>query len=281
MKLKLLSKIVVIPLSVVTAISFCSVVVAEDTTSTTTSVATPVTTTSAVPTLYDSKKLSFPQNGPFTILEVGDSLGIDLAEGMSSELASNPKIRLIGRSLVSTGLTSPGFYDWPTHLQGFLNQFHPKLLTVFFGANDTHSIAVSGVSQPIGSAGWKKAYAAEVHKIVSEANTAGAAVLWIGLPVMFSPIYASMTRIINSTVQSELSKSMNVVYLDTQSVLANSAGKFAFMQKVNGVYQYIRANDGIHINTAGHLVLATFVVKKINTIFGLPVVPAQPMTISY
>ena len=281
MKLPLLSKILVIPLSVVTAISIYSVVVAEDSTSTTTTVSSSPTTTPVVTSLPSSKKLTLPEKGQLTILEIGDSLGIDLAEGMTSELASNSKIRLIDRSLVSTGLTSPGFYDWPTHLQGFLNQFHPKLVTVFFGANDTHSITVHGVSQPIGTAGWKKAYSAEVQKIDAEASAAGATVLWIGLPVMFSPIYAAMTRSINATVVSALSTSTNAKYLDTQSVLATSTGKFTFRARANGVNQYIRANDGIHINTAGHLVLATFVVKQLSTIYGLPVVPAQPMTISY
>ena len=281
MKLPLLSKILVIPLSVVTVISFYSVVVADDSTSTTTTVATTPSTTSAVPTLLGSKKLTLPETGKFTILEIGDSLGIDLEMGMATELANNPKIRLANRSLVSSGLTSPAFYDWPAHLQGFLNQFHPKLVTVFFGANDTHSITVNGVSQPIGTPGWKKAYSDRVQKIEVEANSAGAEVLWIGLPVMFSPIYASMTRVINATVESALSKSANATYLNTQSVLANAAGKFAFSQKVNGVTQYIRANDGIHINTAGHLVLATYVVKQLNAIYGLPVTPAQPTTISY
>ena len=281
MKLPLLSKILVIPLSVVTVISFYSVVVADDSTSTTTTVATSTSTTSAVPTLLSSRKLTLPETGKFTILEIGDSLGIDLEMGMATELATNHKIRLANRSLVSTGLTSPSFYDWPKHLQEYLNQFHPKLVTVFFGANDTHSITVNGVSQPIGSPGWKKAYAERVQKIDAEANSAGAAVLWIGLPVMFSPIYASMTRVINSTVESALAKSTNAKYLDTQKVLANAAGKFAFAQIVNGVRQYIRANDGIHINTAGHLVLATYVVKQLNSIYGLPVTPAQPTTISY
>jgi hypothetical protein len=281
MKLPLLSKILVIPLSVVTVISFYSVVVADDSTSTTTTVATSTSTTSAVPTLLSSRKLTLPETGKFTILEIGDSLGIDLEMGMATELANNPKISLANRSLVSSGLTSPAFYDWPAHLQGFLNQFHPKLVTVFFGANDTHSITVNGVSQPIGTPGWKKAYSDRVQKIDVEANSAGAEVLWIGLPVMFSPIYASMTRVINATVESALSKSANATYLNTQSVLANAAGKFAFSQKVNGVTQYIRANDGIHINTAGHLVLATYVVKKLNAIYGLPVTPAQPTTISY
>jgi len=281
MKLPLLSKILVIPLSVVTVISFYSVVVADDSTSTTTTVATTPSTTSAVPTLLGSKKLTLPETGKFTILEIGDSLGIDLEMGMATELANNPKIRLANRSLVSSGLTSPAFYDWPAHLQGFLNQFHPKLVTVFIGANDTHSITVNGVSQPIGTPGWKKAYSDRVQKIEVEANSAGAEVLWIGLPVMFSPIYASMTRVINATVESALSKSANATYLNTQSVLANSAGKFAFAQKVNGVTQYIRANDGIHINTAGHLVLATYVVKQLNAIYGLPVTPTQPTTISY
>jgi uncharacterized protein len=281
MKLTLLSKILVIPLSVVTVIGFYSAVVADDSTSTTTTVSTSLPTTTAASTLLSTRKLALPENGKLTILEIGDSLGIDLEEGMKSELATNKKIRLINRSQVSTGLTSPAFYDWPTHFQAFLNQFHPKLVTVFFGANDTHSITFHGVSQPIGTAGWKKAYSAEVQKIDAEATAAGASVLWIGLPVMSSPIYAAMTRVINSTVESALSKSTNAKYLNTQSVLANATGKFAFVQRVNGVSQYIRANDGIHINTVGHLVLATYVVKQLSKIYDLPVVPAQPMTISY
>jgi hypothetical protein len=163
--------------------------------------------------------------------------------------------------------------SFPVYAHGFPNRVHlfrnltvPKTDTSY---NLTNYYVRKGAGLPV------------IFHPDAEANSAGAAVLLIGLPVMFSPIYASMTRVINATVESALAKSTNATYLNTQSVLANSAGKFAFAQKVNGVTQYIRANDGIHINTAGHLVLATYVVKKLNAIYGLPVTPAQPTTISY
>ena len=72
------------------------------------------------------------------VLEVGDSLGIDLGWGLTDEL-SGSKHRLIAVAVGDTGLAEPSYYDWPAQLSVDLRLYHPGTVIVFLGANDVES----------------------------------------------------------------------------------------------------------------------------------------------
>ena len=57
-----------------------------------------------------------------TILEIGDSLGTDLGEGLRLQLEKNPAITLVVKTTVAAGLTNSWFYNWPGRLKKFLAQ---------------------------------------------------------------------------------------------------------------------------------------------------------------
>src|ERR1700722_2945626 len=73
---------------------------------------------------------------PLRVLEIGDSLGIDLGDQLEAQLDATGLVRTSVASVGDSGLTNVTYLDWPTHLASLLADDHPQLVVVFIGAND-------------------------------------------------------------------------------------------------------------------------------------------------
>jgi len=132
-----------------------------------------------------------PAAGP--VLEVGDSLGIDLGWGLSDELPGS-RHRLVVAAVGDTGLAEPSYYDWPAQLIVDLRLYHPATVVVFLGANDVESFYSNNRFLPFGSPGWAAYYGGRVAKMMDEAVGAGAKVLWVGMPPMEGRVFPPTWR---------------------------------------------------------------------------------------
>ena len=139
---------------------------------------------------------------PRPVLEVGDSLGIDLGWGLTDEL-SGSRHRLIAAAVGDTGLAEPSYYDWPAQLSVDLRLYHPGTVIVFLGANDVESFYSSNRFLAFGSPGWAGFYGKRVAKMMDEAVRAGAKVLWVGMPPMEDPSFSSDMATLNAVYRSE------------------------------------------------------------------------------
>ena len=218
--------------------------------------------------------------GRCTILEIGDSVGEDVALGISNQLSMTHGVRLVPADRISTGLTTPYVYDWPRNLKKFLSRFHPQLVVVCMGADDQHAIVVNGVAEPFGSKAWQTAYIAEVRKIVSVATLHGSRVLWIGLPVMRPVVYGRGVQLINALVQRVVTTYPGVTYLPIFGLFSTTDGKFRDAASVNHAWQSLRMSDGIHLSSTGDNVAGTYVVNQMAIIFHVRVFAAYPQIIT-
>ena len=135
-----------------------------------------------------AEPVTAPRTGP--VLEVGDSLGIDLGWGLQQELAGSGH-EFIDAALGDTGLAEPSFYDWPRHLAAEAAEYRPGLVVVFLGANDVENLYVDGQYHPFGSRGWAATYGQRVADTMEQAITAGARVLWVGMPPMANSSFSA------------------------------------------------------------------------------------------
>jgi hypothetical protein len=234
------------------------------------------TTTTVANTTTTLTQLRLPKSGQCTILEIGDSVGSDLGGGLFTELRSSPKIHLDLASKPSTGLSNAWYYNWPVHLKALLQQVHPELTIVLLGGNDEQGIDVDDHSAYFGEPAWRTQYAKNVALMMNEATAAGSEVLWVGMPVMAPQGYSEGMQIINSIFAKEAKAVAGVTFLPTWNLFASKNGGFQSSAYVNGVEQTIREPDGIHPTVVGENVLATYVVEKLHTIYGLPAKPAYP-----
>jgi hypothetical protein len=216
-----------------------------------------------------------------TILEIGDSLGTDLGEGLRLQLEKNPTVTLVVKTTVAAGLTNSWYYNWPRHLKKFLAQYHPQMLIVFLGANDEQAMVVDGHAAPFDTGAWRSQYTSNVTTVIREAAVAHCVVMWVGMPIMNPFGYRQKMMVVNSVSSAATLKMSNATYLSTWAFMADAKGNFRFNARVNGKLQSIRTADGIHLTYMGQNLLATYVVTQLRRTYGLMLEPAYPVRFTH
>jgi len=198
------------------------------------------------------------------VLEVGDSLGIDLGWGLTDVL-SGSRHRLISVAMGDTGLAEPSYYDWPAQLSVDLRLYHPGTVIVFLGANDVESFYTSKGFLAFGSPGWAEFYGKRVATMMDEAVSAGARLLWVGMPPMEDPSFSSGMATLNAVYRAEaIAHRPDVSYFASWRVLGGPQGQYkGALSGPGGDEVALRAPDGVHITRAGGDLLATAVVARL------------------
>jgi hypothetical protein len=201
---------------------------------------------------------------PLRVLEIGDSLGIDLGDQLQSQLDATGMVRTTVASLGDSGLANVAFYDWPAHLAALLIADHPQVVVVFIGANDDQGLSVDGLADAPGTPSWATAYAERVDDVLRESTTAGARVVWIGMPPMQSPdLDAAMGRQ-NIIYQNESARFPGTLYISSTPVLGTRSGLFQFTGvDLSGQQVDLRTPDGVHLTPAGAALLADTVIDTV------------------
>lgn len=205
---------------------------------------------------------------PLTILDVGDSIGEDLGYGLDDVIGSSPRVRLVLAAQESTGLVDEAYYNWPAHLQADLGADHPKLVVVMLGANDWNGLLQGGVGYAAGSAPWRRIYAQRVAQMMTEATSAGAHVVWVGMPIMANPAFSADMEVLNAIFEQEAAHHPGVDYVSTWRLFSTPSGHYlTYISSPQGLVQ-VRASDGVHIALpGGGEYVGTYVVSEIESHF--------------
>ncbi len=117
---------------------------------------------------------------PLQVLEIGDSLGEDL--GLGYNYFSHPLVDVLQEAVGDTGLANEAYYYWPGELEAELHEYHPSVVMVMLGGNDGQSFVQDGQYVQFGTQLWHTDYSQRVSLMMDEAVSAGAWVLWVGMP---------------------------------------------------------------------------------------------------
>jgi hypothetical protein len=211
---------------------------------------------------------------PVTVVEIGDSLGIDLGLGLHDALASDAQVTLVQAAKGDSGLVEPQFYDWPLHLQELLAEYHPQIVVVFLGANDVQGFYEGSTLEEFGSPGWEAAYARRVGDLMQEAGGAGAHVLWVGMPIMGSPKFSEDMQLLNGIYQAQANLHPGTTYFSSWRLFSSPSGQYtATTTSATGQELPLRGADGVHIaigSGAGSDILGGSVVAEMRALYGLP-----------
>ncbi len=212
---------------------------------------------------------------PITILEVGDSLGQDLGIGLSALLAANRTVRLFPDAVGSTGLAAVWYYDWPVRLAADIARYRPQLVIVMLGGNDAQSFDVGPEYVGFGTPLWRRVYGERVATMMREATSAGAHVLWVGMPIMSpsSVLSNASMQLENSVYASEAHQHRGVQFMSTWRLFASPAGQYTeYLPGAKGQLVQVRDPDGVHIDIPGGTdLIAAAVLKELNHLWHLGV----------
>jgi hypothetical protein len=218
-------------------------------------VGTPAKSTSAFSTSTTTTTMALRQPTaakPVTILDVGDSLGEDLGIGLGSTLGTDPLVRVVQAAYGDSGLARPDFYDWPAHLAADLAEYHPQVVTILIGGNDSQNFDVNEEPVVFGTAEWHTIYSQRVALMMSETLQAGAKMVWVGLPIMSNPVFSASMQTLNAIYEAQAARHPGVEFLSTWSLFSNAEGQYsAYLTNSSGQTVLARDPDGVHIAPPG------------------------------
>jgi hypothetical protein len=174
---------------------------------------------------------------------------------------------------VSSGLSRPDFFDWPTHFQSQIPQSQPDIVVVTFGGNDAQGLARPDgsfiVGQPSGEAGgdveWRTEYGRRVGEAMDYLSAEGRTLIWVGIPNDDNPEVTARMAVQNEVVQAEAAKRPGIVFVDTWKSFSGRDGNWAeyVIDPRDGQGKDVRADDGFHLNETGAEILALDIAEAV------------------
>lgn len=202
--------------------------------------------------------LAAPATAARSVLVVGDSLSIPLGKQLEHYYALQPAVAFHSQGKVSSGLVRPDFYNWPEVLGVLAAKRQPDVLLVMLGTNDVKAISANGKRLDFGGEAWNQEYARRVQQLLDIARSHNPEVVihWVGAPAMADPELDAGVRHVNAVIKKQVERVPNCHFIDSRLSLADQAGRYMQHARTPEGKVTLRADDGIHLTTAGAALLA-------------------------
>jgi hypothetical protein len=183
----------------------------------------------------------------------GDSLAGSLGPSLGRMTADTGVVQPVFFSKVSSGLSTPDFWDWPEHGAEEMFKLDPEIAVFIVGANDTMIIGDNGDE-------WRPRYEQAVEEMMTLLIGENRTVYWVGTPVLENDDSLLVAQL-NEVFQEVAARHPELVYVDAYGLFATPEGEFTdSVTDAEGETILVRADDGVHFTPEGgdHLANAIF-----------------------
>jgi uncharacterized protein len=223
---------------------------------------TPSSTSTTLSTLPCRAGLT--STDPLKVWVGGDSLAGSLGPALGTLAGATGVVQPYFHSRVSSGLSNPGFVDWPALAAKEMIAVTPEIVVFIISTND-YGVAMNKTVDTSGELAWKATYAKEVDDMIKILEGSGRTVLWMGAPVLGDTKQNDAIKELNAVEKDVAKKHPNAVYVDTYALLADQDGKYsATVTDTDGKTIVARSGDGVHLTPDGANYLAKAVFKLID-----------------
>lgn len=184
----------------------------------------------------------------------GDSMTQTFGESFQRAAASTGIIQSTIDARVSTGLTRPDFFDWPTHLATNVLPTDPELMVIMFGANDSQGLVrEDGTVCKRFEQCWLDDYrlrvAGTMDLLKDEDNDR--MTIWVGQPVMGPGTVFGIDKL-NAIYSEEAATRPWIRYFDSLPFFSDENGGYVdYRPNLGGTEQGLRQADDVHFSTEG------------------------------
>ena len=191
---------------------------------------------------------------PLVLWVGGDSLAGTLGPSLGEQAGATGVVQPIFDSRVSSGLSTPDFFDWPEHAadpEAEVVQLDPDVVVFIIGANDWPSVT--------GAPAWEAEYSQQVEKMLTtlEGTRDDRHVYWVGSPILQEKRKDTGVQQINAVARRVVEQHPRATYVDAYTLLSDTDRKYAAsLPDESGKSVRVRAGDGVHLTDAGGDLLA-------------------------
>lgn len=205
----------------------------------------------------------FPENDVYRLQVFGDSMAEGLFSALNESFRSDSRLQVANRQHVLGGLIRLGpedFFKFEEAIKG--EPLH--VAVVMLGIADRVPLrAPDGRRVAVGSEEWQGEYARRVDRITRALKRRGAAVYWVGLPIVRRPDANEDVRMLNEVLR-ERALLNNTKFISVYEAFADEAGQYTqYGPDLTGKQRLLRGDDGVSLTWVGYRKLAHFVEREI------------------
>ena len=210
--------------------------------------------------------------GPPRVSIYGDSLAAGFGDLLKSNL-DRQGITTFLATKGSSGLSQPGFFDWPNHLNVWVPQENADVIVIGLGANDGQDVKVDGVAYSPQDPEWSIEYERRVTELVTVVTSEGRSLVWVGTPdgkgKAFRANLAILRTATKNAIDAARANGTDVVYLDTWSLFLGLDGNYSqyVIDPSDGERKKSRDGDGFHLSLVGNKILAAAINDAVDAAF--------------
>jgi hypothetical protein len=202
---------------------------------------------------------------PLRVWIGGDSLAGSLGPTLGELLAATGIVAPTWDSRISSGLSSPGFFDWPRHAADEMARLDPEVVVFIIGTNDW-KVPLETTTDSAGALAWKARYAALVDQMLDVFAAEGRFLYWVGSPTLADPVKDRGIAQIDAVARSVVERHAAAAYFDAYQLFGDKDGQYsASLPGATGKVVKVRTDDGIHLTPAGAQLLATRLLGLVET----------------
>ncbi|WP_442677965.1 SGNH/GDSL hydrolase family protein [Sphingomonas sp. ASY06-1R] len=192
------------------------------------------------------------QGKPIHVGVFGDSFGDGVWSGLY-KLLPRSDYRVDKFSQASTGFTRYRRLNLESHDDSQIDGQPLDIAVIAFGANDAQGVCDGGHCGTLMSDFWQKVIGGRVESYVNMLRRHGAAIYWVGLPVMRDASFDADALAMDQ-FYARLMQRLGVPYIDIRPLTVDGQGRYqAYYSDPGGSPKLLRAGDGIHMSMNGYM----------------------------
>lgn len=209
----------------------------------------PTTVAALTPSTTSGRSCRAPLTAPapLRLWIAGDSLAWSVGTGLGTVAARTGVVAPVYESHVSSGLTSPGFFDWPRRIDAELTRLDPEVVVIVLGTNDWSAAPTA----PTATDAWRTKYTALVQAVVDRIARPGRTLVWFGPPILKDPTQDAGSHAVADVIAAVVERNPDAVFVDGRTLLDAADGTYTGSVEVDGRKVQVRTGDGIHFTPDG------------------------------
>ena len=210
--------------------------------------------------------------GPPRVSIYGDSLAAGFG-GLLKSTLDRQGVTAFLATHGSSGLSQPGFFDWPNHLNVWVPQENADVVVIGLGANDGQDVKADGQSYSTNEPEWSVEYEQRVTELVTLVTSQGRSLVWVGTPdgkgKAFRANLATIRNATKNAIEAARATGADVVYLDTWNLFLGIDGNYSkyVIDPSDGERKKSRDGDGFHLSLVGNKILAAAIAIEVDAAF--------------
>lgn len=206
----------------------------------------------------------FPDNDTYRLQVYGDSLAEGLTAGLGEAFAGDTRLLVQRARHPLGGVFRNEFEDELRTIETNLSRSPVHVAVIMVGLYDRYAWRPQGMRRiNAGTDEWKAEYGRRVDRLMKLLKGKGAALYWVGLPIMRRPEASDDAQMVNEIVRERALVNAQK-FIDTFTQFSDDTGAYsAYGPELDGKIRLLREADGAHFTQAGSRKLAHFVEREI------------------